>query len=145
MPVITAHRTTTDERLGASGAIIMLIAVVALVLATWSGLLSTPNHVERVTLDNPHNWTADVEARRAGSDGWTAIGTLGPHVRREYLEVLDMAHTWELRFRSPGSVVDVRTTMTRDQLINDNWSVVVPPSLATAATAANLPPSPAEP
>jgi len=144
MPVLTARQTSTDERIGAGGVITVLIAAALLVLALWSGLLSPPAHVERVTLQNPYDWTASVEARQVGTDGWTPIGTVGPRMTRQYTQVLDHGADWDLRFHVPGGP-DVTIAVSRRQLTHDGWTVVVPSSLVSAARAAQVPRSTAEP
>jgi hypothetical protein len=143
MPVITARQTSTDERIGPGGVITLLIAVVIVVLALWSGLFSPAKHVERLTIENPYDWTVTIEARRVGGEGWTSLGTVGPHVKREYREVLDVGRTWEVRFHVPGAFA-VSLVVPRQQLEAAGWAITVPPSLASAARAAGLPPSPVE-
>ncbi len=143
MPVITARQTSTEERIGAGGVITIVIAVIIVVIALWSGLFSPPHHLDRLTLQNPYDWTTTVDARRAGGEGWTSLGTGGPHVKREYREVLDVGKSWELRFHTPGGVA-VTMVVPRQQLKANGWTLTVPPSLATAAREAGLPPSPVE-
>jgi hypothetical protein len=135
MPVTTERRTAMDERLGAGSVITIVVALAALMIVAWSGALTAPNHVERLTIDNPHRWLANVDARPAGQGGWTGVGAISADDTQEFQEVLDMGETWELRFRYAGAV-EVTMSVDRSQLQQGEWTVAVPASFASEAEVA---------
>ena len=70
-----------------------------------------------------------------GSTSWTGIGALDPGTDQEYLEVLDMGDSWELRFSYAGEV-EVTMAISRRQLDAADWTVAVPSSFASEAEVA---------
>ena len=135
MPVITERRTAMDERLGAGSVITIVVVLAALMLIAWSGALTAPKHVPRLSVDNPHPWLVNIDARPAGHGSWTGIGALDAGTDQDFLEVLDMGDTWELRFHYAGEV-EVTTSFSRRQLEQSNWSIAVPASFASEAEVA---------
>jgi hypothetical protein len=135
MPVITERRTPLDEHLGAGSVITIVVVLITLMAIAWSGALTAPDHVKRLTIDNPHPWLVSVDARPAGSTSWTGIGALDPGTDQEYLELLDMGDSWELRFSYAGEV-DVTMAISRRQLEASDWTVAVPSSFASEAEVA---------
>jgi hypothetical protein len=139
MPVIAERRTATDGRMGAGTVVTIVIAFAVLMVVAGSGVLSPPEHIERLTIENPHSWPANVDVRRAGAAGWTGVGVVSPKATHVYREVLDAGETWELRFGYAGEVL-VTMTVGLEQLLANDWTVTVPASFAAAAEAAGLSP-----
>jgi hypothetical protein len=139
MPVITEHRTATDGRLGAGTVVTIAIALIVLMIVAGSGALSPPEHVEQLSVENPHDWPAHVELRRVGDGGWTGIGVVSPRSTHVYHDVLDVGGTWQFRFDDAGEAL-VTMIVSRERLAANDWTVTVPASFAAAAQAAGLSP-----
>lgn len=112
------------------------IAATAVVTAA----IRTPPHVDRITVDNPHPWHVHVEATDPDRDGWVGIGGVEREDRHTVEQVLDQGDTWIIRFSYAGQSTE--TEVSRDQLEQDGWQVVVPDRLADRLRATGTPETP---
>lgn len=139
-PVATRPRPAPARR--RSDVLAVLAAVLGLVLALGVLLpaMEVPPHVERITIDNPHEWSAAVEASDASRQGWVGIGTVGKNAAHGFEKVLDQGHTWTFRFSYAG-FDGGELAVSRADLQRNGWKIAVPDEFATRMRAAGLGPS----
>lgn len=139
-PVATRPRPAPARR--RSDLLGLFAAGVGLVLALGVLFLAmeAPQHVERVTIHNPHEWSAGVEASNERRQGWVGIGVVNKNEAHAFEEVLDQGRTWVFRF-SYGGVDGGELTVSRADLQRSGWKVTVPDEFATRMREAGLGPS----
>jgi hypothetical protein len=116
-------------------AVLLAATVLALVVPT----LETPAHVDRITVDNPHAWWANVDVTGDGRDGWVGIGAVDGETELTFHEVIDQGDAWTFDFAYGGEHVEIRVT--RQQLEQDEWRIRVPDRFADQLRSAEVPES----
>jgi hypothetical protein len=107
-----------------------VVGLLALLLTlVWAGC-SSEAFVHEVVIDNPTDFTANVDVTGGERDGWLALGTADPHSERTVEQVLDQGSTWSFRFSYSGYEEVVE--LSRAELERSGWRVQVPESFATA-------------
>jgi hypothetical protein len=136
--VLTPPRRRSVRRAGAAIVIIICSAVVAAVLLTVSRLggdESTSNR--RLTVENRLPYIVNVEVTGGQHDGWLSLGSFRRESRRIVEEVADQGDQWVFRFSYAG--VDAgELVVTRQQLVNDGWKIIVPPEVGERLRQAGL-------
>ena len=102
--------------------------------------MEAPPHVERITIHNPHEWSAAVEASGASRRGWVGIGEVDKKATLDFGEVLDQGPVWVFRFSYAG-VDGGEMKVYRTDLRRSGWKVTVPDEFANRMQGARLGPS----
>jgi hypothetical protein len=113
------------------------LGVVVLLVAP---LLRTPAHVDRITIDNPHPWPANVEVSAPGDDGWLGVGAVDQQDENGFDAVVDQGDRWIFRFSYAGEHTELHVT--QRQLERGDWHVTVPDELARRLRDADQPEAP---
>lgn len=124
------------EVVGVAATVVLGVAAIAVVVST----LRLPAHVDEVTIDNPHEWSASVRVTGGDRDGWLRVGTVERETEQSFLELVDQGGAWVFRFSYAGEVAEVRVRGA--ELEEDGWQVRVPDELADALRAAGVAPTP---
>jgi hypothetical protein len=125
------------------GTTIGLVAVAGAYLAATAVVvpaLRPPAHVDRVTVDNPHEWAVNVDVTDTGRAAWLGIGTVEREEEKTFASILDQGDEWTFRFAYRGADVELR--LTGAQLAEDRWRVTVPRQLAEELRSAEVPETP---
>jgi hypothetical protein len=103
------------------GSIRLLSTLIAVVLV---GCTGSPQHVTALTVANPTDHAANVEVTGADRGGWLVLGRVSPGSERSFEEVVDFGAEWVFRFAHPEHSPEI--TVTRDELVGNDWRVEVP-------------------
>lgn len=101
---------------------------------------SNDRFVERIVIDNPTAFAANVEIAGAARTGWLGLATASAHDERVVEQVYDQGPTWVFRFGYAGYEEDIE--LSRTDLARSGWRVEVPESFATALRERGVPPPP---
>jgi hypothetical protein len=116
-------RSSIRQAVGLGIAAILAVLVMAGVLAFVRG----PDFVDHITVDNRSNLEVHVVARDAdGTD--LGLAVVDPDRRTRLDEVLDQGETWRFQLSRGRDDLGV-ITMTRRELVDAGWSLVIPASL----------------
>jgi hypothetical protein len=139
-PVATRPRPAPARRrsdiLGLLAAGVGLVAALGVLFLA----MDAPPHVERVTINNPHEWSAAVEVSDERQQGWVGLGIVNKGVTHPFEEVLDQGRTWVFRFSYAG-VDGGELRVSRADLQRSGWKIAVPDEFATRMREAGLEPS----
>ncbi len=102
--------------------------------------MEPPADVERVTVDNPHEWPAGVEVAGGERDGWVGLGAVERQASETFEDVLDQGGQWAFRFSYAG-VAGGEVALPRADLDRRGWKITVPDTFAERMRAAGLAPS----
>ncbi len=120
----------SDVLLVLAGALLLVVVVAVLVPEG-----RTPGHIESITITNPHQWPASVEAAGGDRQGWTAIGAVDAAGTQAFGELLDQGRVWVFRFSYAG--VDAgELVISRADLEGSGWRITVPAEFADRLRAA---------
>lgn len=139
---MTIHTTPRSERASPADALTVLLAAVGfgLVLLVVAPALDVPDHVDQISVDNPHPWPVHVAASQPGGGGWAGVGPVDQGDERTFQTVIDQGDQWVFRFSYAGHHTDLRVT--RARLEGDSWHVTVPDDLAHQLRDAGIPEAP---
>jgi hypothetical protein len=118
--------------------VIVLVGVIAVVLAQL--FVTTPAR-RSLTLVNDSDYELTVEAARPGDTSWAPIAILDPRQPERVTRPIDQGDEWVLRFRSQGRSGG-EVAVAREQLDQDGWRFVIPPTVAEELEAAGATPPP---
>jgi len=119
----------------------LVLAVIAIAAVGLAQTMPPPAKAPAITIDNPTDYTAMIEASGPGPDGWVGIGIVEPHSTVVATEVVDQGSTWSLRFTSQGERFG-DFEISRDQLAADDWHYSVPTEIGGQLAEAGVPHSP---
>jgi hypothetical protein len=94
---------------------------IALILA---GCMSMPDHVAEITVTNSTDHAAMVEVADDDRDSWLGLGRIPPGEEHTFEEVIDFGEQWRFRFVHPEHSEEI--TVSREQLVDNDWRVEVP-------------------
>jgi hypothetical protein len=114
-----------------------VVVAIAFTVMTAAG---SPGHVERVTVDNPHEWAASIEMAAVEKGGWVGLGTVDRQMSHTFEEVLDQCRQWRFRF-SYGGADGGEVAISRSELERRGWRVEISNTFAERMQAAGLAPS----
>lgn len=136
-PVLTQPKSQ-PPRLARVGELLIVLAIGAGVVFALSrlGLGATPSY-RSVTVENPSPYIINIEVTSAKRDGWFDVGSVRRENRRTFEQTPDPGDQWVFRF-SYGGVDAGELTVSRDQLAQDGWRIVVPAEAAERLRAAGL-------
>lgn len=120
----TAHRfpsTTHRPWREPDTVIISLTLILTVVIAT---TLHLPPKVPPLGVVNNSDLTVSLEVRPADESGWMSLGTFAPG-RTTVREVIDQGAQWLVRARA-GSHPGPEFAVTRSQMRDRKWTVVIP-------------------
>lgn len=86
--------------------------------------LQAPDHIEQVTIDNPHPWAFDIRA----NEDRHLVGAIDRETRQSFAQLIDQGNDWTFTFTYADQRAEVQ--LTADEMHRDNWTVTVPDSLA---------------
>ena len=138
-PVVT-QPAPTRRRLSRMTAACAVAAVAALVgmLPVISGL-QPPVVRDRVTIENPTEWHAEVHVSEP--DGARLhIGTVAGEGKHTFQDVIDPGSGWLFRFSYAGGP-PVEQYLSRTELEAARWTVTVPAAFGEQMLARDMPPS----
>lgn len=107
----------------------LLIGVAVLVVALVATQFERGRFVPRLAIENPTLFSLNVAVAGGERDGWTELGTIGRETTRDLLEVPDQGSEWVFRLSYAG-VASEELVLTRSQLREAGWRVVVPSEVA---------------
>ncbi|MFN2504702.1 MAG: hypothetical protein ABR540_10855 [Acidimicrobiales bacterium] len=109
----------------------------AFVASSW---LEGPSFVPRLTIDNPTVYQLEVELGRPGHDAVVGLGPIRRESTRHFEEVGDQGDRCVFRF-SYGGQPGGELVVSRAQLEEARWRIVVPTQVGDRLRDAGLPPS----
>ena len=112
----------------------------ALLVAMIFAGCSSERYVERIVIDNPTDFIANVDVTGGARDGWLGIATADAHSAKTVEQVYDQGSTWIFRFSYSGHEEEIQ--ISRAELARSDWRVQVPDSFASALRARGVPPPP---
>ncbi|MGZ8735162.1 MAG: hypothetical protein ACXW1M_08245 [Acidimicrobiia bacterium] len=121
---------------GNRGLILRVVAVgivFAFVLVGITTLTRGPAFVDRLTVVNPTRMPVEVSVAAPGSDDRLDIGAVAPRSRATFEDVVDMGDDWEMQLVANGRA-EVRTTVSRAELIDGSWTFTVSEGLQSELT-----------
>jgi len=105
---------------------IVVAAVLVLAITQWS--VAGPSRVQ-MTIVNETDYALTVAARGRDGGGWTSVLVVEPGQTRPDRVTIDHGDEWVFQFSGQGrSGVELR--LTREQLADNDWNLVVPRSVA---------------
>jgi hypothetical protein len=116
------------------------VGLVALLVALVCAGCSSEAYVDRIVIDNPTAYSANVDVTGRERDGWLALSTADARSERTVEQVLDQGSTWIFRFGYSGYEEEVE--LSRAELERSGWRVQVPDSFGTALRDRGVPPPP---
>lgn len=120
---MSTHRMLAYVRLRSRGGR-LLLASIAVVLA---GCVGGSRHVPAITVTNPTDHLTTVQVTGDDLNGWLSLGPALPRSDRVFEEVLDAGAEWTFRFLYMGHSEEI--TMTREELVDNDWRLEVPARL----------------
>lgn len=115
-------------------------ALAAVLAGAVAGITRLPGHVDRVVLDNPHEFDIAVDVSAEPGGPTVSLGAADHDERTVIDEVLDAGDVWVFRFSYAG--VDAgEVALRRTTLERTGWQVRVPDSVAARLRAAGFGPS----
>ncbi len=106
----------------------LVVVFGVLVLGAALALVRGPQFVDHVTFDNRSNTEVHIVALDAGAGPGLGLAVVDPDRRTRLDDVLDQGDTWRFQLSSGRTELGV-ITLTRDELANAGWNVVIPASL----------------
>ena len=100
-----------------------ILAVAGVLLI--SQLLSAPDPVSRLTIENPTDYGMLVEVSDGHGDGWLPLGTIDRHGSTTFEQIFDNGDVWRFRL-SAQSAHGGTFQLRRSQLERSNWRVSIP-------------------
>jgi hypothetical protein len=119
----------------------MRAAVMVLVTALAMSGCSEVAFIERITIVNGTEYSANVDVTSAGRDGWLGLGVIEATESRSFDEVVDQGRTWVFRF-DYAAKHDEEIEITRQELEEANWRIEVPASFGEALRDLGVEPPP---
>lgn len=101
---------------------------------------SSERYVERIVINNPTDFIANVDVTGGARDGWLGITTADAHSEKTVEQIYDQGSTWIFRFSYSGYEEEIQ--LSRAELARSDWRVQVPDSFASALKARGVPPPP---
>ncbi len=138
-PVVTRPRPVPAGAKGRTLALLASSVVVAIAFVVLTGA-DSPGRVERITVDNPHEWAASVDVAAIEEDGWVGLGTVDRQTSHTFEEVPEQGRQWRFRF-SYGGAEGGEVAISRSELERRGWRVEIPNTFAERMRAAGLAPS----
>jgi hypothetical protein len=96
--------------------------------------------VDRIVIDNPTDFTANVDVTSGARDGWIGLTTVAGGSQATVQEVIDQGSAWIFRFSYAHHDEELRVS--RVELVRSDWRVEVPESFAAALRARGVVPPP---
>jgi hypothetical protein len=96
--------------------------------------------VDRIVIDNPTAFTANVDVVGAERDGWLGLTTVDAHTDSSVEDVYDQGGTWIFRFTYASYSEEL--TLSRLELVRRDWRVEVPASFEAALRDRGVSPPP---
>lgn len=139
-PVVTPAPPARIRRRGDILLVLAGVLTLVVVVAVFLPAAGTPGHIENITVTNPHEWPANVEAAGENRQGWVGMGAVDATGTRAFEEILDQERLWVFRFSYAG--VDAGELMiSRADLQRSGWRITVPDEFANRLGAAGVGPS----
>lgn len=129
------------HRLGIGVGIGVIGLVAAVALAFLVGLSSGPGTIARIVFENPTAYALDIEVSPGTGSGWTSAGSVRQASTAEVHEVIDQGDVWQFRFDSQGESGG-ELVLTRAELEDADWRIVVPAEVGDRLARAGAPPTP---
>jgi hypothetical protein len=107
---------------------VALVIVGVLLCAAMAYALRDPDYVSRVTVENPSQLDVNVSVRPANDESRLILATVAPTTSTRNFDVLDQGDDWIFSFSS-GGVDGGSLRVSREQLSDDGWRVVIPESV----------------
>ena len=121
---------------------LVLLAIAAVTGLTFLvGLSGGPATVARITFENPTAYALDIEVSSGPGAGWTSAGFVRQESTSVVEEVGDQGDVWVFRFDSQGQTGG-ELRLTRSELEESGWRVVIPQDVGRRLAQAGAPPSP---
>lgn len=142
-PTITQPDTGKRARhhLGVGVGVGALALAASVALAFVVGLSSGPGTIARIVFENPTAYALDVEVSPGSGTGWTSAGSVRQASTAEVHEVIDQGDVWQFRFDSQGESGG-ELVLTRAELEDAGWRVVIPAAVGERLARAGAPPTP---
>lgn len=140
---MTTHTVLPPRSTRRHDVVLLAITAVTLGLVLWviAPALEPPPDVDRITIENPHPWPAQVEVNQPDDDGWLGLGSVDSHHEQSFHSVVDQGDVWIVRFAYAGRHTEL--SVTRAQLADDGWHITVPDDFAHQLDDADQPQAPA--
>jgi len=121
-------------------AIELFLAAAGLAVLLVAPSLVTGTYVPRLTIENRTQYDVNVEVAGGGQRAWLDLGTVPRETEGVLEEISDPGGTWVIRF-SHGGVEVGELTVTRAELRDADWKLVVPTEVGDRLTEAGASPS----
>jgi len=141
MSPVATQTPRTRRRIPRANVVYALAAVV--LLAGMPVALSTlqgPTLADRITVENPSVWQAEVEVSRPDGGSVLKVGTAPQTGSETFLDVLDQGDVWVFRF-TYGQAEPVEMQVDRSELELSQWTVTVPEGFQERMLTGDVPPS----
>jgi hypothetical protein len=110
--------------------LVVLTIAAGLACLAMTYALREPDVVPRVTVENPGSIDVGVDVRSTPGGARLILSNVAPRARTTNLDVADQGDDWIFSFSSGG--VDGGTLeMSRAQLAEDDWRIVIPDDVLT--------------
>jgi hypothetical protein len=96
--------------------------------------------VDKIVIDNPTDFTANVDVTSGTRDGWIGLTAVAGGSQATVEEVIDQGSVWIFRFSYAHFDEELRVS--RVELVGSDWRVEVPESFAAALRARGVVPPP---
>jgi hypothetical protein len=117
-------RPTAHQAFGVGAAAIVVMLVLAAAFAAVRG----PAFVDHVTIDNRSDSEVHVVVRSSDGGGALGLAVVDPDRSTRLDEILDQGDTWEFELSRGRADLGV-ITVTRAELEDNGWKVVIPASV----------------
>ena len=112
----------------------------ALLAALLCAACSGGSFVDRIVIDNPTAFTANVDVTGGERDGWLGLATVDAHSESTVEDVYDQGTTWIFRFSYSDYSEELK--LSRAELVRADWRVEVPASFEAALRDRGVSPPP---
>jgi hypothetical protein len=113
---------------------VALVLAVTVAIGMW--LVRGPGFVDHISVVNHTDYDLDVDVTGSARDGWMPVSVATRGATTSTPQVVDHDDTWIFRFSHEGAVGG-ELKISRDQLADAGWRLVVPERVAQELRAAD--------
>ena len=106
----------------------MKFVLASIALAVALGGCSSDSFIEKIVIDNPTAYRANVDVRSSEQDAWLQLTAVAPRSEMVVEQVHDQGPTWIFRFSY--SDYEEELSVPRSDLAGDGWRVTIPSSFS---------------
>lgn len=139
-PVLARPRPAPPRSRGEILTVVLAAAGGIAILILLLPALRLPAFVDAVTISNPHQWNAEVDADGPDRSRWIGLGTVPREGSITIHGVIDQGTEWVFRFAYGGSDGG-ELVVSRVELERNGWKITIPDDFAQRMRAAGIGPS----